>query len=81
LGAAAHDLFVRPGAQHDLKDMNPDEKGISREEQLRRMNIVANEFNYYAADKPDQKYLNHRTPKIRPDHQVKAKTKGFCMVL
>jgi hypothetical protein len=28
-------------------------EGLSREEQLRRMNILAKEFNFFAVDKPD----------------------------
>lgn len=53
LGAAGKDNFIRPGAQYDVKSLDPNEKGISREEQLRRMNILANEFNFYAVDKPE----------------------------
>lgn len=53
LGAAGRDNFIRPGAQYDVRGLDPNEKGISREEQLRRMNILANEFNFYAVDKPE----------------------------
>lgn len=49
----AKDNFVRPGAQYDIADLDPNEKGISREEQLRRMNILAKEFNFYAVDRPE----------------------------
>lgn len=45
--------FVRPGRQFEI-GLDPNEAGISREEQLRRMNILANEFNFFAVDRPDQ---------------------------
>jgi hypothetical protein len=54
LGKAGEENFVRPGNQYDVKDLDPNEKGISREEQLRRMNILANEFNFFSVDKPEQ---------------------------
>jgi hypothetical protein len=45
--------FVRPGKQFKI-GLDPNEPGISREEQLRRMNILANEFNFFAVDRPEQ---------------------------
>lgn len=81
LGAAGRDNFIRPGAQYDVKAMDPNEKGISREEQLRRMNILAKEFNFYAMDRPEQKYLNRRISEVRQADNTPKKTRGFCMVL
>ncbi len=48
---------VLPGKQFALDGLDNME-GLSREEQLRRMNILANEFNFFAQDKPDQSTLN-----------------------
>ena len=81
LGAAGRDNFIRPGAQYDVKAMDLNEKGISREEQLRRMNILAKEFNFYAMDRPEQKYLNRRISEVRQADNTPKKTRGFCMVL
>jgi hypothetical protein len=35
--------------------MNDPNAKLSREEQLQKMNAMANEFNFYAMDKPTQK--------------------------
>lgn len=53
--------FVRPGKQFKI-GLDPNEPGISREEQLRRMNILANEFNFFAVDRPDQQNFETVTP-------------------
>ncbi len=42
-----------PGKQFEVGWLDPNEAGISREEQLRRMNILAAEFNFFAVDRPD----------------------------
>ena len=52
---------MRPGKQFKI-GLDPNEPGISREEQLRRMNILANEFNFFAVDRPDQQNFETVTP-------------------
>jgi len=49
------------GRQYRI-ELDPNEPGISREEQLRRMNIVAKEFNFFAVDRPDQTSFMTITP-------------------
>ena len=51
-----------PGKQFEVSWLDPNEAGISREEQLRRMNILAAEFNFFAVDRPDQTLLKLITP-------------------
>lgn len=52
LGNATRMNMIMPGKQYNISE--EDWNKLSREEQLRRMNEVANEFNFYAKDKPDQ---------------------------
>jgi dihydroxyacetone kinase len=51
-----------PGKQFEVGWLDPNEAGISREEQLRRMNILAAEFNFFAVDRPDQSLVKLLTP-------------------
>lgn len=52
MGNATRDAMVLPGKQYNLSEEEWNK--LSREEQLRRMNEVAKEFNFFAKDKPDQ---------------------------
>lgn len=75
MGAAGKENFIRPGNQYDIKDLDPNEKGISREEQLRRMNILANEFNFYAADRPEQQINASRDAALEIENETPKKAK------
>lgn len=78
LGKAGQENFIRPGNQFELQGLDPNEKGISREEQLRRMNILANEFNFYAIDRPDQKNLSKKPLEVEAEEKpAKLKRKKW----